>query len=111
MNSKPLAAAGALVERIGARTQEMRDQIQVYVPSERIVEACQALKQEFGFEMLNFVTAVDYWPQEDPRFNILYGLYSFQHTATIMLRAELAGNAPHLPTVEKVYPNANWYER
>ena len=23
----------------------------------------------------------------------------------------LDGNAPHLPTVEGVYPNANWFER
>jgi NADH-quinone oxidoreductase subunit C len=85
--------------------------VQVYIPAGQIVEACQALKQEFGFEMLEFVTGMDYWPQENPRFNVLYNLYSFQHNQSIMLRVELDGNAPHVPTVEKVYANANWYER
>ena len=29
----------------------------------------------------------------------------------LRLRVPLNGNAPHLRHVEKVYPNANWYER
>ncbi len=111
MNEQLTAASAALAERFSARPGEMRGQVQVYVPAEKIVDACQALKTEFGFEMLSFVTGTDYWPKEEPRFNILYGLYSFQHNVTIMLRVELDGKDPHIPTVEKVYPNANWYER
>jgi NADH-quinone oxidoreductase subunit C len=29
----------------------------------------------------------------------------------ISLRVPLNGNAPHLATMEKVFPNANWFER
>ncbi len=32
-------------------------------------------------------------------------------TCSLRLRAALDGNAPHLRTLESVYPNANWYER
>jgi len=111
MNDHLNAASAVLLEKYGARVQEIAGQVQVYVPAESIVEACQLIKQDFGFEMLNFVTGVDYWPQEDPRFNILYNLYSFQHNLSILLRVELAGSAPTLATIEKVYSNANWYER
>lgn len=111
MNEMLSSASSALVERFGARTQEVSDQLQVTVPAEQMPTVCQALKNEFGFESLNFVTAVDYWPQEDPRFHVIYNFYSFRYNTTLMLRAELAGNSPHIPTVEKVYPNANWYER
>ena len=27
------------------------------------------------------------------------------------MRVPLDGNAPHLPTIEGIYPNANWHER
>jgi len=29
----------------------------------------------------------------------------------ITLRVPLNGNSPHIETLEKVYPNANWHER
>jgi NADH-quinone oxidoreductase subunit C len=38
-------------------------------------------------------------------------LYSFPLNTNLSLRVPLEGNAPHLATIEGVYPNANWYER
>ena len=29
----------------------------------------------------------------------------------LSLRVPLDGNAPHIPTIEKIYPGANWSER
>ena len=76
---------------------------------EHIVAVCQALRDEFDFEMLAEQTAVDYWPEEQPRFHVVYRLYSFQHNQILSLRVPLNGNAPSVPTIESVYPNANWY--
>ena len=62
--------------------------------------------------MLSDLTAVDYWPQEEPRFHVVYQLRGCHpQPASSRLRVPLTGNAPHLDTMEKVFPNANWYER
>jgi NADH-quinone oxidoreductase subunit C len=54
---------------------------------------------------------VDYWPQTTPRFHVVYHLYSMPHNLILRLRVPLNGNAPHVDTMEKVFPNANWKER
>ena len=97
--------------RFGAQDSEFRGEVTLLVQPEHIVEACQALRDEFGFNMLINETAVDYWPQDDPRFHVVYHLYSMNDRVILGLRVPLAGNAPHVRTVEGVYPAANWHER
>ena len=50
------------------------------------------------------------WPEE-PRFAVVYQLYSLSKNVFLGLRVPLQGDSPELPTVEAVYPNANWHER
>jgi NADH-quinone oxidoreductase subunit C len=69
------------------------------------------LRDEFGFNLLESETAVDYWPENDPRFHIIYQLLSVQRKERLGLRVEVPGRDPALPTIEGVYPNANWFER
>jgi len=111
MNENLQAAVNAIQERFGAEVHEFRDEVNLIVPPGQIISVVQALRDEFAFNMLISITAVDYWPQEEPRFNILYQIYSMPKNLMIRLRVPLDGNSPHLPTVEKIYPNANWYER
>ncbi len=54
---------------------------------------------------------MDYWPDQSPRFHVVYGVRSLQHNLILGLRVPLDGNAPTLPTIESVYRNANWFER
>jgi NADH-quinone oxidoreductase subunit C len=61
--------------------------------------------------MLVDVTAVDYWPQEEPRFHVVYQLYSMRNNLLLRLRVPLNGSLPHVRTVEGIYPSANWFER
>ena len=111
MDEKLQPAVTALKDRLGALDVEFRDQVTLTVSPERIVEACRILRDEFGFDMLIDETGVDYWPQAAPRFNLVYQLYSMKQNAMLGLRAPLDGNAPHISTIESVYPNANWHER
>jgi len=104
-------AVQALQERFRATVSEFRDEVSVILQPDQIVEACKALRDEFEFEMLEDETAVDYWPEETPRFHIVYQIYSYKHNERICLRVPLNGNSPSIPTIEGVYPNANWYER
>lgn len=103
--------AQALVDRFDLEQKEFRGQISLIVPAERIVEVATALRDEYGFNMLSDETAVDYWPQETPRFHVIYQLRNLKRLLHLSLRVPLDGNAPKIATLEKVYPNANWFER
>jgi NADH-quinone oxidoreductase subunit C len=105
------AAVAALVERYGAQAGEFREQVSVLLAPEHIAAACQLLRDEFAYDSLAGQTAVDYWPEEKPRFHLIYLLYSFKHFQRLSLRVPVNADALSVPTIEKVFPNANWYER
>lgn len=100
-----------LIERFNVLTEEFRDEISLIVKPEQIVEVCKTLQGEYGFEILSEQTAVDYWPALTPRFHVIYQVRSLQNNLILGLRVPLDGNAPVMPTIERVYPNANWFER
>ena len=111
MNDHLNIAKKAIQERFNAQISEFRGEVSLVLAPANIIEACRVLRDELSFEMLADETAVDYWPQVQPRFHIVYQLYSLKHNVRICLRVPLDGNAPSLPTIEGVYPNANWHER
>jgi NADH-quinone oxidoreductase subunit C len=111
MNEYTKDTAQSLKDRFGLETIEFRGDISLMVPSDEIVEVCKTLHDEFGFDVLAAESAVDYWPEQAPRFHVIYQLYSMTHNQRIGLRVLLDGNAPSLPSVTGVYPNANWHER
>ncbi len=111
MDEQLQKTAQALIDRFGVEVSDFRDQPRVMVKPENIIQAIRALREEFGFEMLLGITGVDYWPQDDPRFHILYLLRSIKFNTKIELRVPIAGINPILPTLTGVFPNANWYER
>ena len=77
---------------------------------ERVLTACQLLRERHSFDLLIALTAVDYWPSE-PRFALVYKLYSTKGNAFFGLRLPVAGTAAEVPTLENIFPNANWHER
>lgn len=111
MNETLQSVADALVDRFEVKPSEFRDQVSLLVPAQQIVPVCVALRDEFEFNMLSAQTAVDYWPQQEPRFHLIYQFYSVTKNVRIGLRVPLDGNAPSLPSIEGVFPNANWHER
>lgn len=111
MNEHLQTTAQALTERFGARVSEFRGDVSLFVPAEKIVDISKALRDEFSFEVLSGQTAVDYWPEQSPRFHLIYFFYSLTHNVRVELRVPLDGNAPSLPSIEEIYPNANWHER
>jgi NADH-quinone oxidoreductase subunit C len=89
-----------------------REQTTVELDRESVVPACQMLRDdpELQFNRLADLTAVDYWPEE-PRFAIVYQLYSIPNQMYLSLRVTLHGESPEVQTIETIYPNANWRER
>lgn len=100
-----------LVERFGVEPKEIRDQTSLIVSPEKISEICQSLHDEYGFTWLEVLTAVDYWPEQEPRFHVIYFLYSIEKSMRIGLRVPLPGVSPSLPTMVELFANANWRER
>ncbi len=74
-----------------------------------LLEVCQALKNEFGFERLSSVTALDWWPQV-PRFEVVYHFHSLKHRRRLRMKLRVA-EGESVPSVTHVWTTANWYER
>lgn len=101
----------ALQQRFQADLYEFRGEVSLIIQPEQIVSVCRALRDEFNFELLTEETAVDYWPEQTPRFHVVYRLRSLKRNLIIGLRVPLNGNAPTMPSIVEVYANANWFER
>ena len=111
MDEKLQTTRDALVERFGAEVQDYGAETYLMVAPEHIVEVCKSLYDEFNYDMLSDMTVVDYWPEQEPRFHVVYHLYSLPEGMRIGLRVPVPGTEPAIPTVESVYYNANWHER
>jgi len=105
------AAVEALQERFNAQLNEFRGEMQLQIAPENLVNACQMLRDEFQFNLLESETASDYWPEVTPRFHVVYQLYSLSSNYRLSLRVPLDGDFPVMHTLEGVFPNANWHER
>ena len=101
----------ALTERFGAQIKEFRGDITAFISPAEIVDALLLIRDEHGFDLLEEETAVDYWPELEPRFHVVYQIYSVKNQLRLGLRVPVSGLTPNVPTVEGVYPNANWFER
>ena len=111
MNNELEETVSTLVKRFGVELQEFRGQITLIISSEKIIEVCQTLRDDFGFTFLEVETAVDYWPQQEPRFHVIYQLYSIDKNIRIGLRVPISGVNPSLPSLVDLFANANWRER
>ena len=103
--------AQKLVKKFDGRLDESHEQVRVIVSSDKIVELCKDLRDKHGFESLMGITAVDYYPEIEPRFHLIYQFRSITHKLHLEVRVELNGSEPVLETATGVYPGANWYER
>ncbi len=62
-----------------------------------------------GFDACSDVTAVD-WPPRQPRFDLVYSLYSTALCHRVRLKVRVA-DAEAAPSVSGVWPAASWLER
>jgi NADH-quinone oxidoreductase subunit C len=98
-------------EFAGSKVEEFRGEAHVFVMPEQIVPALTWLREKQRFELLSALTAVDYWPQEDPRFHMIYQLTSIPKNLSIQVRVPVPATRPVVPSVTGVFASANWRER
>ena len=90
-----------------------------WVTSDNIVEIIAFLKNKIDkpYKMLYDLTAIDEQArqhregQPDSTYTVVYTLLSFDRNEYIRVKVALQGEGPSIPTITKVFPAANWYER
>jgi NADH-quinone oxidoreductase subunit C len=113
---KPAPLDNDLVKRYKARFGSAileawldRKQAILVVAADRLLEIAQYTCGDERFDYLVDLTAVD-WPKREKRFDLVLNLYSFPKNERLRIKALVAENEP-VPSVESVWPTANWLER
>ena len=111
----PADATTALKEKFPQITDRVSsDHPAVNVPLGDLVAVLKCLRDEFAFDLLMDVTAIDWAEGASPRFTVVYHLLSTTRTGTyIRVAANCAGTdaEPTAPSVVGLWPGANWHER
>jgi NADH-quinone oxidoreductase subunit C len=102
------AIATRFPEAIGEVTVKLGE-ISVVLNAPALLGVCSMLKNEFGFERLSSVTAVDWWPRK-PRFEAVYHLHSIRNNRRLRLKLRVEEGG-EIDSVTHVWTTANWYER
>ncbi|OQW93324.1 MAG: NADH-quinone oxidoreductase subunit C [Beggiatoa sp. IS2] len=136
-----------LLERLQAKfAEQLLDskitckEVTLEIAAIHVLQVCQTLRDEFGFEQLIDLCGVDYaeygqadWQtqratdtgfsrgvskaahqdahKEIPRFAVVYHLLSVQHNQRIRVRAFTDGEPPRIDSVIDIWNCANWFER
>ncbi|HKQ51873.1 MAG TPA: NADH-quinone oxidoreductase subunit C [Pyrinomonadaceae bacterium] len=96
-----------------AEVREAFGEVTVVVPREHIAAACSFLKSAAGleFNFLSDICGADRGPEEEPRFEVNYHLFSTKHYHRLRLKVLLDETDAHVQTVTHVWRTANWHER
>jgi NADH-quinone oxidoreductase subunit C len=81
-----------------------------YVSRDRILDALKVLKADLGFDALMDLTCVDY-PDRQPRFEVIYNLYSLATNERAFLKVPADDSEPGLPSATPLFAAADWFER
>lgn len=92
---------------------EAHGEVTAVVPREHIVAACAFLKSspESKFDFLADLCGADRGPEEEPRFEVNYHLFSTTKYHRIRLKVLLNEDDAKVPSVTSVWRTANWHER
>ncbi len=89
-----------------------RDDSIVVVDKDDIYDICRFLRDDakLKFDFLMDLTGVDYLGR-DPRFEVVYSLYSSKNNYRLRLKAPIDERSPQIQTLSTLWNIANWYER
>ena len=84
----------------------------IVVPLAQMTAALAHLRDapDAAFDFCSDVTATDWPPRKEARFDLLYCLYSTRHRHRVRVKVRAGENQP-VPSVTGIWPAANWLER
>jgi NADH-quinone oxidoreductase subunit C len=74
------------------------------------IRAAASVVQQAGYNFLEDVTCVDWYPSE-PRFHVVYHILSHNLKERIRLVAPVASIDSSIDSITPIWPSANFYER
>ena len=96
-------------ENLQHRT-EFRGEITYTIGESDLREIMKFCRDELSFDYLLDITSIDNFGEE-PRFEIVYHLYSMPHAAHLRLKLKVSEDVGSLDTVSDIWPTADWHER
>ena len=99
----------AFGEKLEHKT-EFRGETTYAIAASDLREIAKFCCAQLSFDYLLDITSIDNFGKE-PRFEIVYHLYSMPHGANLRLKLKLSEEVGALDTVSDIWPTANWHER
>jgi len=89
-----------------------RDEYTIRVKRENLLKVAKYLKEnpECSFNFLSDLCGIDY-PKGEHHFEVVYHLYSIEHTHRLRMKVSLLASDLTIPSVSSVWRTANWHER
>ncbi len=89
---------------------EFRGETTLVATLEGLLPLMTYCQGELAYDLLLDISSVDHMGQ-DPRFEMVYELYSLTGKAHLRVKASVGEDNPEVPTVSKLWPTADWHER
>ena len=89
---------------------EFRGETTCAIAASDLREIAKFCRDDLSFDYLLDITSIDNFGEE-PRFEIVYHLYSMPHGASLRLKLKLSEEVGALDTVSDIWPTADWHER
>jgi NADH-quinone oxidoreductase subunit C len=99
----------AFGETLQAKT-EFRGETTCMIAGGDLREIAKFCRDKLSFDYLLDITSIDNHGEE-PRFEIVYHLYSMPHTVHLRLKLKVSEEIGAVDTVSDIWPTANWHER
>ena len=96
-------------EKIQSKT-EFRGETTYTIVGGDLREIAKFCCDKLSFDYLLDVTSIDNHGEE-PRFEIVYHLYSMPHTVHLRFKLKVSEEIGAVDTVSDIWPTANWHER
>lgn len=119
-NSDPTESLKQKFHELTFMVQPSKDDIiTLWLPLDNVVDVLRYLKNEIdrSYTLLYDLSAIDERSRKQEygypsnTFTLLYTLFSFDRNSFLRLKVALKGEFPTVPSITKLWANANWYER
>jgi NADH-quinone oxidoreductase subunit C len=94
-------------------THAFRGDDTVVIKRDKLLEVLRFLKEDAGlaFDLPVDLTVVDWWRKKEPRFEVVYHLYSIGRGHRIRLKVPVDEDDAVVPSSREIWAGFDWYER
>jgi NADH-quinone oxidoreductase subunit C len=103
----------SLEKSLGEKLQQktgFRGETSFTIAAGDLREIAKFCRDQLSFDYFLDITSIDNFGEE-PRFEIVYHLYSMPHALHLRLKLKVSEEVGAVDTVSDIWPTANWHER